>query len=104
MNKQLKISSHVNPFVPCDCSKPPVMEVKQGLAMSPSDISRATSRGYAVSSQIDDSLFYDGDDSPLIDIPIERTRGIDAATVWEAQQSAKKRLISAHLRDKETYD
>lgn len=102
MNKQLFISKRNNK-VTYEPKHECYQETKQGLSMSPADVARATSRGLAVSSQINDSLFYDGDDNPSFDIPIESQRGVDVADVWQAQQSAKKRIISAAKKDKELY-
>lgn len=104
MNKQLIISSRNNRVV-CDCpnDQPHQLRTKEGLAMSPSQISEAVSRGVAVSSQINEALFYDGDSSRVIDVPLERVRGIDVAEVWERQQTAKKKLFNAHLKDVEIY-
>lgn len=98
-----RIKLYESRFRTCSLDLPPVVEVRQGLSMSPSDISRAVSRGLAVSSQLDESLFYDGDDSPCIDVPLERTRGVDAVSAWEASQEAKRRLIRAHKSDVEIY-
>lgn len=82
---------------------PQGFEVKQGLAMSPSQIASMTARGLAVSSSVDESLFFDGTEEHYGKVPIERIRGIDAAQVWEAQQTSRKKMMSAHRNDISVY-
>lgn len=77
---------------------------KQGLAVTPSDMSNMLSRGIPISAQINEELFFDGLDNPSFDIPIEEQRGVDVNDVWLAQRQARSKLISAHKRDKELYD
>ncbi|WGL30921.1 hypothetical protein [Dipodfec virus UOA04_Rod_535] len=102
MNKQLLIAQRNNKVVyePDNTSD---MSVKQGLSMSPSDVAKMTARGLGVSSQINQELFYDGDDSPSFYIPLERRRGVDVAEIWEAEQTAKKKLYQAHVKDVSMY-
>lgn len=103
MNKQLKLSRRFNRNNHVVTSSSPNCVVKQGLSMSPSDVASMAQRGLAVSSQIDESLFYDGDSSPEIHVPLERLRGIDIAQAWEASQDAKKKFAYAQRIDKQTY-
>lgn len=102
MNKQLSISKKNNRLT-YEPKHECYQTTKQGLSMSPADISRAVSRGVAVSSQLNEELFFDGDDNPTFDVPIERQRGVDVADVWQAQQSARKKILSAAKKDKEMY-
>lgn len=73
-----------------------------GLSLSPSQVSKMAEKGISVSTQIANS-FVDGSPNPTFDVPIEELRGVDVNDVWNASQDAKKRIISAHLKDKEIY-
>lgn len=104
MNRQISLSRKLN-SKPCEFVEDhdPCMSVKQHLSMSPSEIARMSERGIPVSSQNMDSFFYDGTDDVYQSVPIERVRGVDAADVWEAQQSARKKMLSAQKRDIDLY-
>lgn len=103
MNKQLNFSRRFNRLNPVDTKHSANCVVKEGLSMSPSDVASMTERGFAVSSQIDESLFYDGDSTDVISVPLERLRGIDIAQAWEASQDAKKKFAKAQIVDKANY-
>lgn len=102
MNKQLRISQRNNKLT-YEPNNKAFEQTKQGLSMSPADVARCASRGIAVTSQINDSLFFDGTDNPSFELPLEMQRGVDVADVWQAQQSARKRVLDAAKRDKELY-
>lgn len=102
MEKQLRLSRI--------CSRPSksvlgksTLPVQQGCSISPSEISTMHKRGLAISAQLNDELFYDGDDSRIIDVPIERLRGVDVNDIWNASQDAKKKLLNAHQNDVKLY-
>lgn len=73
-----------------------------GLAITPADALRLTERGIPVSA-VNASEFYDGDPNPSWTVPLERSRGVDPADAWEAQQTSRKRIRKAHLTDVEVY-
>lgn len=104
MNRQLRLSKQLDRH---DCKfvddSPEGFQTKQNLSMSPSQIASMTARGLAVSSSVDESLFFDGTEETFAKVPIERIRGIDAAQVWEAQQTARKKMMTAHRRDVAEY-
>lgn len=78
-------------------------KVISGLAYTPAQVASATERGFAVNSATTDSMFFDGFDNPSFDVPIELKRSVDAVAVWEAQKTARKRIIDAHKNDKAVY-
>lgn len=73
-----------------------------GLALTPSQISKMSEKGLAVSAQISQT-FVDGVSNPSFDIPVEERRGVDPVDVWDASQTSRKRIIDAHKKDKQLY-
>lgn len=77
--------------------------VVPNLAVTPAQMSQMAARGIPIAAQSLDS-FVDGVSNPSYDLPIESQRGIDVVQVWDAQKSARKKIISAHQTDKVLYD
>lgn len=67
--------------------------VKQNQALTPAQIADYTSKGIAVSSSLN-LVFDEGVPNPA-PLPLEQRRGIDVADVWNASESASKKLKSA---------
>lgn len=79
----------------CSCNRcdgEPV--VREGLAMSPSDVAAMTARGMPV-NQKNLSLFQDGEPNPSPYVTSERRRGVDVAELWEEHQRILKKARSA---------
>lgn len=77
------------------------LKVKPGLSVSPAQMMEYTARGIAISAS--NLSYMDGDTSRSMDIPLEARRGIDAADVWQASETAKKRLVNVHVKDVKEY-
>lgn len=78
------------------------LTVRNGLAVTPSQMMDMTQRGISISNSNLDYL--EGTPNPSATVPIEQSRGVDVNDVWQASQTAKKRLKAAHIRDVQTYD
>lgn len=70
----------------------------QNLSISPSEIMALTQRGIAASANNLGLSFNEGSLSP--ELTIDQMRGVDAADVWTAQQTARANLIQAHKKSK----
>lgn len=103
MNKQLSISNRLNRPNYAVTHPSDHIVVHQGLSISPAEVARMASKGLGVSSSVPESMFYDGDISPEISVPIERMRGIDVAQVWESSQDSKRKFATAQQNDIATY-
>lgn len=78
--------------------------VQDGLAVSPAQMVEMTRKGIAISTQNQpDSVFEEGSTINSFDIPLEHRRGVDLVQLWEASESAKKKIRSARKKDIETY-
>lgn len=67
--------------------------VKQNQALTPAQIGEYTAKGIAVSSSLN-LVFDEGSPNPP-SLPLEQRRGIDVSDVWNASQTATKKLKSA---------
>lgn len=76
--------------------------VKDGLVVTPSEMARKVDLGIPVSVSTSDT-FYDGDLNPTWDVPLERTRGVDPATLWNEQKNIRSKFVKAHKTDIQTY-
>lgn len=84
----------------CDCKRHvDDLPVKNGLAITPSEMARLASQGIPISSG--NLPFVDGDKNPSWDILPENVRGVDVAELWTLQQEARMRIKMAHKRDRE---
>ena len=69
---------------------PPLVSVKQNAAITPSQIAELTNNGMAVST-LNSLVFEEGSSHP-VHFPLEQSRGIDVAEVWQASKSANSKL------------
>lgn len=69
------------------------LTVRNNLAVTPSQMADLTERGVAVASA--NLQFFEGSVTPSSVVPIDARRGIDAADVWQAQMTSRKKLRSA---------
>lgn len=66
--------------------------VQDGLTLTPSQMDTMRKQGRPVSTmQLPEDMFFDGATKPT-GITIENARGIDVNDVWQAQQTAKKKI------------
>lgn len=72
------------------------------LSVSPAEMMQMSENGIPVSSA-NAALFNDGSPNPSWDIPLDRTRGVDPADLWQARQSIRKKAKDGHLRDLAKY-
>lgn len=79
------------------------IRVKNGLAVTPSEMMKLAERGIPVSAQ-SFGVFNDGESNPSWDIPLDRQRGVDAATLWQNEKDIKQKLRQAHAADRQKYD
>ncbi|UPW41680.1 hypothetical protein [Peromfec virus RodF8_21] len=77
--------------------------VQSGLAVTPSEMMTLSQHGVPISSQVDESLFYDGDSSFKVTIDPMLMRGVDINDAWNAEQDAKSRLAAAYSNDVKLY-
>ena len=75
--------------------------VPQGLAVTPAKMAQLAERGVAVSVPNSAVTLQDGVPNPVLDIT--QMRGVDISDAWNAEQDAKKKLVGAHIKDKEYY-
>lgn len=75
-----------------------------GLAYTPADMYRLTENGLPVSSDNFTGQFYDGAHNIDWQPEIDRLRGIDPATIWQQEQTSKKKLRNLHSDAKSTYE
>ncbi len=73
--------------------------VQSNLALTPSEMMSLSERGIPISSHFDDSQFYDGDNSPRVELAFEHQRGIDINDAWNAERNAKKNIRNAIVND-----
>lgn len=85
------------------CYNEPLQHVQSHLSVTPAEMLQMSERGIPISSHMRDGDFYDGDNQPLVTIDPIYMRGVDINDAWNAQQSAKQKLINAHLKDVEKY-
>lgn len=72
---------------------------RPNLAVTPSQMMEMAAHGMPISLQ-NSADFHDGDTNPSWDISPERVRGIDAADLWQLQQSTRGKLKKAVLAQK----
>lgn len=69
--------------------------VKSGLALSPQQMFEMSKRGVPISTSNCDMKDF-GEESPTFDIPLDRMRGVDVATMWEHSQVIKNKAALKH--------
>lgn len=86
----------------CSCrTKNNELSTRQGLALTPADVSRLTSQGMPVN--VDNArMFYDGEPNPTPYVTSERRRGVDVAELWERHQQIINRAREAHKKMKQS--
>lgn len=72
--------------------------VQNGLALTPSDIALMTAQGIPVSTQALETMYAEGTTLNTFDVPLEQQRGVDAADLFQAAESSKKRISQARKK------
>lgn len=71
------------------------MPVKCGLAITPQQMFEMSKRGIPISTANCDLKDF-GEETPSFEIPLDRMRGIDVATMWEHSQVIKNKAALKH--------
>lgn len=78
------------------------VKTKPNLAVTPSEMDKLADHGISINNQ-NAKNFYDGVPNPGWDLAPENARGVDPADLWQAQMSARKKVIAGHKKDKQMY-
>lgn len=78
------------------------IQPQAGLAITPAQIDNMARRGIAVSAY-NYGLQFEGLQSHSEDLPIEFSRGFDKIDAWNLQQTARKKVNNARIKDEKTY-
>lgn len=69
------------------------VHVQGGLAITPSQMSQLAEAGRPISAQmLGAENFYDGDTSPIGEVPFLYRRGIDASDIYDYQQRSRQKI------------
>lgn len=82
--------------VPCTPSQ-------SNLSVTPASMLFDAEHGIPIKSQVDDSKFYDGDETSSMYLDPVLTRGYDINDAWSDGLDAKKKFIAAHNNDVNIY-
>lgn len=77
--------------------------VKNGLAITPARALQMAAGGVPVTGQNVQNFLPVGDTRPDWNVPLERTRGVDPADLWQTSRDIKSKVINAHRKDVEKY-
>lgn len=66
--------------------------VQSGLSVTPAQMSELALSGVPVSSHNLQSFYDDGYSAFDMTIPVDKTRGVDIADMWNARQDSKRKL------------
>ena len=77
--------------------------VKNGLAITPSRALQMSQSGVPVTGQNIQNFFPVGDQKTNWDLPLERTRGVDPADLWQKSREIKAKVYNAHKNDVAKY-
>lgn len=77
--------------------------VHGNLVVTPSDMLRMAQAGRPVSAQNMSFQPEQGEKNPSWDLPLDRLRGVDPATMWEEQQVIRARAKRAHDADRKRF-
>ena len=71
------------------------LKVVGGLAVTPAQMLDLTQRGIAISAS-NNMQYVEGSEDPSFDLPIDARRGVDVNDVWDAQSTARRKLLNAN--------
>lgn len=87
----------------CKCKSLPSDEkVVPNLAITPSQMAKMVENGQAVTSQFQRD-FFDGENNPSWEVPVDRMRGVDIVETWEEQKSARKHINDHRVANEKKY-
>lgn len=67
--------------------------VFNGQALTPAQMDEMRQRGTPISpSNVDESLFYDGDVNPKFEVSLADRRGVDIAEIWQQAKTSQKKM------------
>lgn len=72
--------------------KEDVRYIQPSLSVTPSQMMEMSEHGIAISSQMNDKMFYDGDNSYVVNVDPLDFRGVDINDAWNMSQDAKKKI------------
>lgn len=72
--------------------KEDVRYIQPSLSVTPSQMMEMSEHGIAISSQMNDKMFYDGDNSYIVNVDPLDFRGVDINDAWNMSQDAKKKI------------
>lgn len=76
------------------------LPVQDNLSVSPATMYNMTKQGIPITTQNQpDNLFDDGDNKNSFFIPVDRKRGVDIVSLWETEQTIKKKTRKARFDD-----
>nr|DAH63224.1 MAG TPA: hypothetical protein [Bacteriophage sp.] len=91
---------------PCNCTlcdSKDMIQTKEGLALTPSRVKELTDRGIAVSlPNLNNFLQPESGSSWFVEPMFKRDANM--CDIWEKEQLAKQRVVSAHKNDKKKFD
>lgn len=83
--------------------RPDELPVKDGLAITPSDMFRMQQHGLPISTA-NSAKGYTGEKNPSWDIEMDRLRGVDVADLWQESKTIHEKVRIAHSKDRKLYD
>lgn len=81
----------------------PAVPSQSNLAVTPATMLYDAEHGIPIKSQVDDSKFYDGDESSSMYLDPVLSRGYDINDAWADGLDAKRKFIAAHKHDVNIY-
>ena len=73
-------------------------QVKNGLSVTPSGMLDMAQKGIPITSQLNGNSYDDGVSELDFMPPLECTRGVDIADMWEARENLKSKVRDAKQR------
>lgn len=74
------------------------------MAVTPAQMMQMSEKGIPISTQnIGFDPSKDGENNPSWELPLDRLRGVDPATMWEESQIVKQRAKHAHDNDRKKF-
>ena len=102
--KRFKDNPVANGSFACTCVREaPFMATQSGLAYDTGTLHKMWKQGLPINPQNASQMFDDGTTNPSWEIPLASQRFVDPAEVWQAQQTARRKLSRAYRSEKLKY-
>jgi hypothetical protein len=102
--KRFKPNPVANGFFVSSCvRKPGFLATKPGLAYDTGTLHKMWKQGIPINPQNAQQMYDDGTTNPSWEIPLPSQRFVDPAEVWQAQQTARRKLSHAYRVEKLKY-